>query len=302
MDGVNQNQTIGWGAKLAESVIGRWNTISSVLGTYLTQAGYPISKDISGRNARTLGEVVKQASHFAILLVKFLAGKVVDFCKFTWSLAVAHPVITISLVLIFVIIPVLREYCAANEKFTLKAIPVIAWMIITQPFRLFYRILTVITGGSEVDKQKLTQKLTAAEEIIEQSQEVIEQSQETIRQSQEVIEQSQETIRQSQETIRQLKNLNPILRRELQGKQQAVTYEINCMENDEVRVVFNFAVNQIFNATDKIIRDGFFGAHSIRWNYLQTQLEEWRNDPQVQVVKTALDEWKKCLDLCIATL
>jgi hypothetical protein len=78
------------------------------------------------------------------------------------------------------VIPVFREYCAAKKEFTFMAAFVMTWMHIIRPFRLAYRILTVITGGGEVDRHNLTRKLTEAQQTVAQSQETITQWQGTI--------------------------------------------------------------------------------------------------------------------------
>ncbi|MDR2432401.1 MAG: hypothetical protein LBD34_01470, partial [Puniceicoccales bacterium] len=160
------NQTAIYGAKIAESVTNIWNAaIKPVLGNYLDRVRGVDFTDIVNRSATTIGEVVKQASRFAIPLAKLLAGKVVDYViKPGWSLAIAYPVLATAFALVFVVIPVFREYCAVNEGFTLKTPLIMIWMIITRPFRLAYRILTVITGGAEVEKQRL---IAAKKENIE---------------------------------------------------------------------------------------------------------------------------------------
>ncbi|MDR0742129.1 MAG: hypothetical protein LBE98_01555 [Puniceicoccales bacterium] len=67
---------------------------------------------------------------------------------------------TIALAIVVVVIPTIREYRAAGgNRGMIKAIPVVAWMMVTRPFRLAYRILTVITGGAEVDRLQLQQSI-----------------------------------------------------------------------------------------------------------------------------------------------
>ncbi|MDR1457388.1 MAG: hypothetical protein LBI47_00825 [Puniceicoccales bacterium] len=272
----NVNQTAGYETRFAASAINGWNTvIKPVLENYLKQAGGIIPGDIATRNASTVMECAKQASCFAMPLAKFMAGKVVGFCQFTWSLAATHPVISTALVLVLVIIPVLREYRAANEKFTLKALPVIAWMIITRPFRLVYRILMVITGGTDVDRQKLARENTMAQQRVAQSE---------------------EATAQSQRTIDQLKGLHSILRQELQGKAQAVLTRIRA-ESNEPRTMLAFVANEIFQLTDEIIKKPSLRNYVTRRNYCQDLIEK----NQFTDIRAAFDEWKKCLDLCILT-
>jgi hypothetical protein len=270
--------------KLAELVVKGWNKINPVLGNCLNQECTLACKDIVGRDASTLGEVAKQTNCFAMPVARFLANKVVDFCRFAWSLAAAHPAISTSLVLVFIIIPVVREYRAANERFTFMAIPVIAWMIITRPFRLAYRMLTVMTGGTEVDRQKLVAVQRANGLLIETNDQLAEAN------------------GQLAEANDRLKTLHRGFRQELQAKQQAVLDAIDAAYIDGRDPgfcnLFKAVSNGIFEKTDEIIRDGFTSSHSSQWDQLQNPVS---TDPQLVEIKDALDEWKKSLDLCILT-
>ncbi|MDR2603653.1 MAG: hypothetical protein LBC11_03825 [Puniceicoccales bacterium] len=276
------NQVTNYGANISKSVTNIWNTlIKPKVGNILNQRGINLT-NIADRNASTVEECAKQAGHFAMPIAKLLAGEVLVFGKSAWSLAVAHPVIATAFALVFVIIPVFREYCAANERLSLKTPLVLTWMIITRPFRLVYRILTVITGGTEVDRLRAGQRLAKAQHEIEESREVIEQS---------------------QKTIGQLKSLKPELLTKLRGKQKAVSDAVNGVGNNDIKTVLEYTIGRLFVFTSDIFNDQDPRSDdcTVQWNYLQEMLTELR-DPQVTAVKNALDEWKECLDLCIATL
>jgi hypothetical protein len=153
----NQTQAYLSGAvdKIAETVVKIWNGMAPKI------VGWVGDKSISNRSATTIMDVVKDAGHFAIPCAKLMAGKVWALSKSTLALAVAYPIIATSFALVFIVVPVFREYCAANERFTLKAPFVMIWMAATRPFRLMYRLLTVITGGAEVDMIRAKKALEA---------------------------------------------------------------------------------------------------------------------------------------------
>ncbi|MDR0742131.1 MAG: hypothetical protein LBE98_01565 [Puniceicoccales bacterium] len=186
--------------------------------------------------------------------IQFLKDKVIDFSKSAWSLASAHPVITISLVLAIIVIPVIREYCAKNERFTFCTPLVMAWMMVTRPFRLVYRFAREIPGGAEVDRQKF---------------------------------------------IQTVKGCGPILRRELQAKQQTVITAIGRVGCNETRELLNNTFAKVHRHTDEILKKGSLGTYKIYWEYLQKILKDEANIAGVTAVRIAIDDWKRRLDLCI---
>ncbi|MDR2628730.1 MAG: hypothetical protein LBC30_01935 [Puniceicoccales bacterium] len=253
------------GTQFTESVTSAWNTfIKPALGNYLNQTGGIIPTDIIDRNADTLGECVKQASRLAKPLSSFLANKAIDFGKSTWSLAAAHPYAAVALVIVMAVIPAIREYRAAGgRRGILRAVPVVSWMIITRPFRLAWRIVTVITGRTEVDKQRFGA---------------------------------------AQKTIAQFKQLHPILRADLNTKQTAVTAAINGVTDNNTKIALTVATNQIFSAANAVhIPNNFFEQQDVQWKYLQLLVTSQPANANIPAVKRALDDWKKTLDLCIVT-
>ncbi|MDR2776856.1 MAG: hypothetical protein LBB17_02325 [Puniceicoccales bacterium] len=204
------------------------------------------------------GEVVKKAAAAGggYDLVGLLKNTAIGFFKSAYSLAVAHPVITTSLVLATIVIPIIREYCAKNEKFTLLAPFVMAWMLVSRPFRLIYRLVKAISGGAEVEKQKLLQVA---------------------------------------------KRLGPLFRENLARKKQAATRAIEIVSDDRLARLLGDVFVGIYRNTDKIVQKGSFGDYKTDWEFLQKILRDEANVRGVDVVRTALDEWKKCLGLVIAT-
>ncbi|MDR1233069.1 MAG: hypothetical protein LBJ75_02300 [Puniceicoccales bacterium] len=137
-----------------------WAISTIPILSQLTQLSNFIPEAIKTREVVISVDTLGKCRDLAMLLAKLVIGKVVGFCGAAWSLAAVHPVIAISIVLTLVVIPVLKEYRARKGELTLKATPIIVWMILTRPFRLVYRIITAITGGVEVDRQKITQTVT----------------------------------------------------------------------------------------------------------------------------------------------
>ncbi|MDR1233070.1 MAG: hypothetical protein LBJ75_02305 [Puniceicoccales bacterium] len=259
---------------IVQSITNIWN--SNIIPAL--QGASTIGRSVAVQNATTLREVVEQASGLKVPLAKLLMGRAADFTRPAFSLIAAHPAMAAVLAVVVVVIPVLREYFAEGGKFTLTMIPVVAWKIITRPFRLAYRILTVITGGTVVDRQELIA---------------------------------------ARKTIAQVKESNDVYRRELQVKQQAVTAAINLVANADTKAALRVATNRLFNAANVaapapapgggggaagavggVVANNFFEQHAIDWNFLQSLVG---GDPQLQAVKNALDDWKKHLDLYIKT-
>jgi hypothetical protein len=233
---------------VAKSIINAWNT------NVIPALGNVVPRNITVGAASSLREVVKQAGSLTISLTKLLA-------RATLSSATTHPYVAV-IVVVTIVIPMIREYCATNgNRGMIRAIPVVAWMMITRPFKLAYRILTAITGGAEVDKQKLQQKIT------------------------------------------QLKGLKPILDVDLQAKQQAVTVAINSVTIPNVKETLSFTFGEItVNNCRTIIASGSIANSSCKttWEFLQKVLTENKADANIRAVKTALDDWEKCLNMRIS--
>jgi FtsZ-binding cell division protein ZapB len=301
------NVVANYGDKITESVTNIWNNgIKSVLGGYLNQAGGIIPANISDRNASTVGECVKQASHFAMPVARLLAGKVLGFGKSAWSLAVAHPVIATAFALTFIIVPTFKEYCAANKRLTLKALPAMMWMIITRPFRLVYRILMVITGRAEVDKQKLAQSLTRAKEAFDPSEEInrMQQDKAQLQQENTQLRRENEELQEDRKGLLQivapLKYLRPWFGTELEQKRRAVITEVSNIVDTSLKEKLLVDIQKIFRdaaaiiANKRDVRDLL-----IQFTRLKRSCEAHRG---AKNVKASLLDWKRCLDLCIATL
>ncbi|MDR2778704.1 MAG: hypothetical protein LBB16_00230 [Puniceicoccales bacterium] len=253
------NQAANYGTeelhKVAKLIINAWN--NNIIPALAK--GDVIPQNIAGRTVSSVKEVMQQAGHLAMPLTKLLANRMVDLTKSASPLTSAQLHVAITLAVVVVVIPTIREYCAAGEnRGIIKAIPVIAWMIITRPFRLAYRILTVITGGTEVDRQNL---------------------------------------KKAQAMVGQIKNFAPAIDKDLTDKQVAVDNAITAIADANTKGAFVTAFGKLKARIDGIVRNGSFKDDDLtQWNFLQLTLKDHAN---LRQVKSALDQWKKCLDLKI---